>query len=166
MTASMYANPHNKGAVVDRLSAMVLGATEIDLAFNVNVTTGAGGRIMGGSGGHSDTAAGAQLAIVTTRLCAREVAKIVDNVTTVTTPGETIDVLVTEAGVAVNPRRGELRECLIDHGIPVQSIESLRYLAKKAVPPAIASYKEEGNIVGLVQYRDGTLIDVIRGNVA
>jgi citrate lyase subunit alpha/citrate CoA-transferase len=166
MTASMYANPHNKGAVVNRLSAMVLGATEIDLAFNVNVTTGAGGRIMGGSGGHSDTAAGAQLAIVTTRLCAREVAKIVDNVATVTTPGETIDVLVTEVGVAVNPRRAELRERLIDHGIPVQSIESLRDLAKKAVPPVICSSKEEGKIVGLVQYRDGTLIDVIRGNVA
>jgi citrate lyase subunit alpha/citrate CoA-transferase len=164
MTASMYANPHNKGAVVNRLSTMVLGATEIDLAFNVNVTTGAGGRIMGGSGGHSDTAAGAELAIVTTRLCARDVAKIVDNVATVTTPGETVDVLVTEAGVAVNPRRAELRERLIHYGIPVQSIEALRDLANKRVTPRLSRPHDEGKIVGLVQYRDGTLIDVIRGN--
>jgi citrate lyase subunit alpha/citrate CoA-transferase len=164
MTASMYANPHNKGAVVNRLSTMVLGATEIDLAFNVNVTTGAGGRIMGGSGGHSDTAAGAELAIVTTRLCARDVPKIVDNVATVTTPGETVDVLVTEAGVAVNPRRAELRERLIHHGIPVQSIEALRDMANKAITSRVSRPHEVGEIVGLVQYRDGTLIDVIRGN--
>ena len=51
MTASMYANPHNRGAVVNQLDAMILGAAEIDLDFNVNVTTGADGVTMGGSGG-------------------------------------------------------------------------------------------------------------------
>ena len=49
---------------------MILGAAEIDLDFNVNVTTGSDGVLLGGSGGHSDTAAGAKLAIVTTRLSA------------------------------------------------------------------------------------------------
>ena len=68
MSASMYANPHNRGAVVNQLDAMILGAAEIDLDFNVNVTTGTSGMIIGGSGGHSDTAAGAKLALVTTRL--------------------------------------------------------------------------------------------------
>ena len=61
MSASMYANPWNRGAVVDQLDVVVLGAAEVDLDFNVNVTTGSGGVIMGGSGGHSDTAAGAKL---------------------------------------------------------------------------------------------------------
>ena len=68
MSASMYGNPHNKGAVVNNLDVMILGATEIDVDFNVNVTTGSNGMIMGGSGGHSDTAAGAKLALVVTQL--------------------------------------------------------------------------------------------------
>jgi citrate lyase subunit alpha/citrate CoA-transferase len=62
--ASFYANPHNKGCWVDQLDIMILGAMEIDKDFNVNVITGSNGVIMGGSGGHSDTAAGARLAIV------------------------------------------------------------------------------------------------------
>ena len=68
MSASMYANPHNKGAVVNQLGVMILGAAEIDLDFNVNVTLGSSGLIICGSGGHSDTAAGARLAFVTTSL--------------------------------------------------------------------------------------------------
>lgn len=97
MSAATYAGPHIGGAVVDRVSAVVLGATEIDLGFDVNVTTRAGGAIIGGSGGHADTAAGSRLTVVTTRLTAAGYAKIVPRVGTVTTPGETVDVLVTEA---------------------------------------------------------------------
>ena len=41
MSASMYANPHNRGCVVNQLDAVILGAAEIDLDFNVNVTTAA-----------------------------------------------------------------------------------------------------------------------------
>jgi citrate lyase subunit alpha/citrate CoA-transferase len=71
------ANPHNRGSVVNQLDAMILGAAEIDVDFNVNVTTGTDGIIMGGSGGHADTSAGAKLAIVTTRLNAGGYAKVV-----------------------------------------------------------------------------------------
>ena len=53
MSAAAYAGPHVGGAVVDRLSAAVLGAAEVDLNFNVNVTTKAGGILIGGSGGHA-----------------------------------------------------------------------------------------------------------------
>src|SRR6185436_11721259 len=122
----------------NQLDAMILGAAEIDTAFDVNVTTGTDGIIMGGSGGHADAAAGAKLAIVTTRLNAGGYAKVVDRVTTVTTPGETIDVLVTEAGVAVNPRRAELSERLVAGGVPVVSIDELkaRAAAGATLPPA------------------------------
>jgi citrate lyase subunit alpha / citrate CoA-transferase len=112
MSASMYANPHNRGAVVNQLDAMILGAAEVDLKFNVNVTLGADGRIIGGSGGHSDTAAGAKLALVTTQLTAGCYPKIVGEVASTTTPGETIDAVVTDQGVAVNPRRPDLRDQL------------------------------------------------------
>jgi citrate lyase subunit alpha/citrate CoA-transferase len=167
MTASMYANPHNKGAVVNQLSAMVLGAAEIDLDFNVNVTTGSHGKIIGGSGGHSDTAAGAKLAIVTTRLQAGAISKVVDRVSTVTTPGETIDILVTEAGIAVNPNRPELRERLLFSGLPVLSIEDLGKEAKRGLPIVKKdTQSEEGKIVAVVEYRDGTLIDVVHSVVS
>jgi citrate lyase subunit alpha/citrate CoA-transferase len=163
MTASMYANPHNRGAVVNQLDAMILGAAEIDVDFNVNVTTGTDGVIMGGSGGHADTAAGAKLAIVTTRLNAGGYAKVVDRVTTVTTPGETIDVLVTEAGVAVNPRRDELRERLLEAGMPLVPIEELRDRAARGatLQPAHPAEREGARIVAVVEYRDGTVTDVV-----
>ena len=126
MTAAMYANPLNRGAVVNQLDAMILGATEIDVDFNVNVTTGTNGFIMGGSGGHADAAAGAKLAIVTTRLNAAGYAKVVDRVGTVTTPGGTGDVLGTEEGVAVNPRREELGDQVVSAGLRVIPSNGLR----------------------------------------
>ena len=160
MSASMYANPHNRGAVVNQLDAMILGAAEIDVDFNVNVTTGTDGIIMGGSGGHADAAAGAKLAIVTTRLNAGGYAKVVDRVTTVTTPGETIDVLVTEAGVAVNPRRAELRERLIARKVPVVPIDELRARAARGASRQ-PKRGADGRPVAVVEYRDGTVIDVV-----
>ncbi|MCA3184689.1 MAG: citrate lyase subunit alpha, partial [Cupriavidus sp.] len=161
MSASMYANPWNRGAVVNRLSAMILGAAEIDVDFNVNVTTASDGRIIGGSGGHSDTAAGAKLAIVTTRLRAGNIPKIVRRVRTVTTPGETIDVVVTEAGIAVNPLRPEIMERLRYNGLNVVPIEQLQVLAGQDVPVQSRPAPNTGEVVGLVEYRDGTILDAI-----
>lgn len=162
MSASVYANPWGRGAMVDRLSAMVLGAAEVDLDFNVNVSTGSDGRILGGSGGHADTADGSKLAVVTTRLTASSGAKIVDRVRCITTPGSTIDVVVTEAGIAVNPLRTELEERLVRAGLPVTSIESLRAKAAAQAPAPIEPEGDERRIVAVVEYRDGTVIDVIR----
>jgi len=161
MSASMYANPHNRGAVVNLLDAVILGAAEIDLDFNVNVTTGSTGKILGGSGGHADTAAGAKLAIVTTRLSAANNAKVVERVTTVTTPGETIDVLVTEAGAAVNPRAEGLADRLRARGIHVVAIEELRALAVREATPYTAP-QFGSRPVAVVEYRDGTVIDIVR----
>ncbi|MGO4305930.1 citrate lyase subunit alpha [Cupriavidus sp. RAF12] len=161
MSASMYANPWNKGAVVNQLSAMILGAAEVDLDFNVNVTTASDGRIIGGSGGHSDTAAGAKLSIVTTRLRAGTVPKIVERVRTVTTPGETVDVVVTEAGVAVNPLRIDVKERLVSAGIKVAPIEVLYDEAHRRLERRQAVPSTTGEVVGIVEYRDGTVLDVI-----
>ncbi|MCX7904562.1 MAG: citrate lyase subunit alpha [Caloramator sp.] len=161
MSASMYGNPHNKGAVVNNLDVMILGATEIDTDFNVNVTTGSNGVIMGGSGGHSDTAAGSKLSIVVTQLTKARLPIIVDSVTTVTTPGETIDAVVTERGIAINPRRTDLLEKLKDSNLPLYSIEELKAMAEKltGVPEKI---EFEDKIVAVVEYRDGSVIDVLR----
>lgn len=161
MSSSMYGNPHNKGAVVNNLDVMILGATEIDTDFNVNVTTGSDGVIMGGSGGHSDTAAGSKLAIIVTNLVKARLPIIKDKVTTVTTPGESIDVLVTERGIAVNPRRTDLIEKLKETNLPVMTIEELKEVAEKMTGKP-ESIKLSDEIVAVVEYRDGTVIDVVR----
>lgn len=160
MTGGMYANPHNKGAVVNHLDAVILGAAEIDTDFNVNVTTGSDGILLGGSGGHSDTAAGAKLAIVVARLARKRYPTVVDRVTTVTTPGETIDVLVTEGGIAVNPRRPDLAERLQQNGLPVVTIGELKGLAE-AITGVPEKPRFGDRIVAVVEYRDGTVIDVV-----
>ncbi len=161
MSAATYAGPHVGGAVVDRLSAVVLGAAEVDLEFNVNVTTRAGGVIMGGSGGHADAAQGAALTLVTTRLTAAGYPKIVPAVTTLTTPGRSVDVVVTEAGLAVNPARADLRDRLLHAGLPVLDIEALAHNARQAAtlpqPP-----RPDGPLVAVSEYRDGRVIDQIR----
>ncbi|QAT41354.1 citrate lyase subunit alpha [Clostridium sp. JN-9] len=161
MSGSMYGNPHNKGAVVNNLDVMILGATEIDTNFNVNVTTGSDGVIMGGSGGHSDTAAGAKLSIVVTNLMKARLPIIKDAVTTITTPGESIDVLVTERGIAVNPLRKDLIEKLSKTNLTVMPIEELKLMAEKITgkPKPIET---SDKVVAVVEYRDGTVIDVVR----
>jgi len=163
MSASMYGNPHTKGAVVNNLDIMILGATEIDTEFNVNVTTSSNGVIMGGSGGHSDTAAGSKLAIVVTNLMKARLPMIKDKVTTITTPGENIDVVVTERGIAVNPRRMDLIEKLSRTNLPLVTIGELKTMAEKitGVPKAVRNSEK---IVAVVEYRDGSVIDVVRGS--
>jgi citrate lyase subunit alpha/citrate CoA-transferase len=161
MSGSMYANPFNKGAVVNNLDIMILGATEIDTDFNVNVTTDSNGIIMGGSGGHSDTAAGAKLSIVVTKLIKGRLPIIKDKVTTVTTSGESIDVVVTDRGIAINPLRQDLIEKLKDTNLPVMTIVELKELAEEMTgkPEPI---ELTDRIVAVVEYRDGTVIDVVR----
>jgi citrate lyase subunit alpha/citrate CoA-transferase len=165
MSASLYANPHNRGPLVDQLDAMLLGAAEVDLDFNVNVTTGTGGMILGGSGGHADTAAGAKLALVTTRLASSAGPKVVERVGCITTPGETIDAVVTEAGVAVHPGRADLRDRLLSAGIDVLTIEQLHVRARELSPGIgvnASSTADDARIIGINEYRDGRVIDVIR----
>ena len=161
VSAGYYANPFNSGCVVNMLDTVILGATEIDTDFNVNVTTGSDGIIMGGSGGHSDAAAGAKMTIIVANLLRGRLPILLDKVLTVTTPGETVDVLVTEHGVAVNPRRPELAVRMKEAGLPVRDVHELKALAEKmAGIPRTPVF--DGRIVGIMEYRDGTVIDVVR----
>ncbi len=158
ISASEYANPFHKDAIVDKLDAVILGATEIDLDFNVNVTTNSFGSIIGGSGGHADTAHGAKVTIITSPLARARIPLIKEKVTTVTTPGEDIDILITERGIAVNPRRKDLLDKLTGTGLPVYDIEELMNLAHKICGKPM-EIKKSSEKIGYVEYRDGTVID-------
>ena len=161
MSGDMYGNPHNSGAVVNNLDIVILGATEIDRDFNVNVTTGSTGMIMGGSGGHADTAAGAKLTVIVSKLVSARTPVIKDRVTTITTPGETVDVLVTDRGIAVNERRPELIAALKAAGLPIMTIQELQDIAEKLTGKP-QSIKTGDRIVAVVEYRDGSVLDVVR----
>jgi citrate lyase subunit alpha / citrate CoA-transferase len=159
--SSFYANIHNKGCIANKLDVVVLSALEIDIDFNVNVMTGSDGVLRGASGGHSDTAACAKLAIIVTPLIRGRIPCVVDAVNTVITPGDSIDVLVTEIGIAVNPRRADLMECLKKADIPMFTIQELKQKIERIVgiPDAI-EYEDE--VIGIVEYRDGSILDVVR----
>ncbi len=160
ITTAQYANPLNKGAFVNRLDYVILGALEVDLDFHVNVVTGSDGIIRGAPGGHVDTSAGSRCSIIVTPLCRSRIPTIRDRVLTVTTPGETVDIVVTEVGVAVNPRRPDLLEALRDAPVPILTIEELkeRAYALVGIPDPIRFTER---VVALIEYRDGTIIDVV-----
>ena len=108
------------------LDFVVLAALEIDTGFNVNVLTGSDGVLRGAPGGHPDTAAGSKVCIIVTPLTRGRMATVCEKVVTVTTPGDCVDVLVTDYGIAVNPLRPDLIACLDNAGIPHVTIESLK----------------------------------------
>lgn len=160
MSSSEYGNPMEQNPIVNNLDFVVLGATEIDLDFNVNVTTDSNNLIIGGSGGHSDTAYGAKVTIITTNLIKSRMPIIKEKVTTCTTPGFDVDILVTERGIAINPLRKDLINKLSKSRLNIKAMDELLALSYQ-----ITSKPQEiqhGNkIIGVVKYRDGSIIDSI-----
>ncbi|MDD3492910.1 MAG: citrate lyase subunit alpha [Candidatus Thermoplasmatota archaeon] len=157
-----YANVHGKGCLVNNLDVVVLGATEIDVNFNVNTVTFSNNVLAQPIGGHQDTAAGARFTIITAPMMRGRLPVVIDEVTTVTTPGETVDALVTGYGIAINPRRDDLLDMVKDSGLNIVDIEDLKNLAyKKAGIREQKKPRWGDDIVALIEYRDGTIIDVL-----
>ena len=162
ISAGEYADPFNKGAVVNRLDFAILAALEVDVHFNCNVVVDSNGVITGAQGGHPDTAAGAKCTIVIVPLVqGGRIPVVRDEVTTVTTLGESVDVVVTDYGIAINPARQDLIACMQDTKLPLKTIEELRDIAYgiTGVPEKVAF---EDRVVGIIESRDGTIMDVVR----
>lgn len=158
--ASYYASYLNKSAAVNELDFVVLSALEIDTDFNVNVLTGSDGVVRGAIGGHPDTAEGASLSVIVAPLTRGRIPTVVRRVNTIVTPGSVVDVLVTDQGVAVNPKRPEIAEKLKAAGIPVYTIEALQQRAERIVgTPEPIRYTDR--VVGVVLYRDNSILDAI-----
>ena len=85
-----------------------------------------------------------------------------DAVTTVTTPGETVDALVTDLGIAINPLRTDLLEELKDTDLPLLTIEEMKNKAEEKAEFQHKPVEYTDDIVVVVEYRDGTVIDVVR----
>jgi len=173
ITTAYYASVANKESAVNMLDLAVLSTLEVDTDFNLN-TVCAGGRIIGGIGGGQDVAAGADLTIIFMPLATgkngKGFPKVVDKVYTRTTPGEVIDVVVTEEFAAVNPAgTSTYKDAVLerggDFGVKLVSIEELheKSVAKAnefgTIPPVAETTDE---VVHVIEWRDGTLLDVIR----
>lgn len=161
ISANEYANPSSKGSAIKQLDVVVLSALEVDTQFNVNVITGSKGLLRGASGGHCDTAAEAKLSIIVAPLTRGRIPTVTKRVNTIVTPGNTVDVLVTDQGIAVHPKNKELRQKLIKAGLTIVNIDELYERAIKLCgePKKI---EHTDKVVAQIRYRDGSIIDEVR----
>lgn len=160
ISASTYANPNNPNQVIKDLDMVILGATEIDYNFNVNVTTDSHQTLIGGSGGHSDTASEAEVSVIVSPLIKGRIPVIKERVTTITTLGKNIDCLVTERGIAINPLRTDLIKKLKDSKLKIYTIKELANIAHKytKIPKNVV---KRDKIIGEVVDRTYEVIDKI-----
>ena len=154
-------NYHGKGNFASMVDVVVLGATEVDVNFNANVVTHSDGVLLHGIGGWQDCLF-AKCTILAVPTFRDRVPVIVDRVTTLCGPGELIDVVITERGIAINPRREDLYEAVKGSGLPIRSIEELRDEAYRVCggppkPPEV----DKDHVVAAIQWVDGTVIDVV-----
>ena len=161
VSANEYAALLEPGSATHFLDVVILSALEVDVNFNVNVLVGSDGIIRGAIGGHPDTAADSAPSVIVCPLLRGRIPCVVDEVTTLITPGSTVDVVVTEFGIAVNPRRPELKERLQAAGIDIVDITYLRDKAKSIIGEA-APLPFGDKVVGIVMNRDGSVMDVIK----
>ncbi len=152
-------NYHGKGNFASMLDVVILGATEVDVNFNANVVTHSDGVLLHGIGGWQNCLF-AKCTILPIPLFRDRIPVIRDEVTTICGPGELIDVIVTERGIAINPLRKDLIEKVKDSGLSIRTIQELKAEAEKicGVP---AKQKFEKDIVAVVKWVDGTVLDVV-----
>jgi len=86
---------------------------------------------------------------------------IVDEVTTLCGPGEMIDVVITERGIAINPLRKDLIERVKGKGLPLRTLQELKDEAELICGvPQKPQFEDE--VVAAIKWVDGTVIDVVR----
>jgi citrate lyase subunit alpha / citrate CoA-transferase len=153
-------NYHGKGNFAQLVDVVILGATEVDLDFNANVVSHSDGLLLHGIGGWQDCLF-AGCTILTIPLFRDRIPVIRDKVTTLCGPGEMIDVIITERGIAINPLRQDLIERTKNKGLPLKTLAELKNEAEKicGIPATIEHGSE---IVAVIKWVDGTLIDSVR----
>ena len=153
-------NYHSKGNFAGMVDIVILGATEVDVNFNGNVVTHSDGYLLHGIGGWQNCLFG-KTVILPLPLFRDRIPVIVDEVTTLCGPGELIDVIVTERGIAINPLRKDLLEKVKHTDLPVKSIHELKDEAERICgKPEKPTFSDK--VVAVVKWVDGTVIDVVR----
>jgi len=153
-------NYNGKGCFATFVDAVVLGATEVDVHFNANVVTHSDGRLLHGIGGWQNCLFSGCTILAVPSFRDR-IPVIVDEVTTIVGPGEMVDVVATERGIAVNPRRQDLLDRLRGSKLPIRPIQEIkdeveRICGGKPRPPSFADQP-----VAVVKWVDGTVLDTV-----
>ncbi len=154
-------NYHGKGNFASIIDTAVLGATEVDLNFNANVVTHSDGLLLHGIGGWQNCLF-AKCSILAIPSFRDRIPVIVDEVTTLCAPGEVVDVIVTERGIAINPLRQDLIDAVKDSGLPVRPLADI-----KAEVDAIVGGQpkkpvlDKDHVVAVVKWVDGTVLDSV-----
>lgn len=156
-----YYNFHSKGATVSMTDLVVLGATEVDVDFNGNVVTHSDGMLLHGVGGWQNSLH-AKCTILVIPSHRDDIPMIRDEVTTLAGPGELVDVVVTERGIAVNPRRQDLLEATVDADLPIRPIEDIKAEAEDICDGKAPEPELDIEVVAVVEWVDGTILDSIR----
>ncbi len=154
-------NYHSKGNFASMVDAVVLGATEVDINFNANVVTHSDGVLLHGIGGWQNCLF-SKCTILAVPSFRDRIPVIVDEVTTLCGPGELIDVIVTERGIAINPRREDLIESVKNSDLPIRKIEEI----KEEVEDICGGKPQKPNwgdkFVAAIKWVDGTVIDAVK----
>lgn len=152
-------NYHSKGNYTSMTDIMILGATEIDVNFNGNVVTHSDGLLLHGIGGWQNCLH-AKTVIIPIPLFRDRIPVLVDEVTTICGPGEMIDVIVTERGIAINPKRTDLIEKMKNSKLPIKTIQELKAEAEAICgKPERPKFTDEA--VAVIKWVDGTVIDTV-----
>jgi citrate lyase subunit alpha/citrate CoA-transferase len=153
-------NWHGKGSFASMVDAVVLGATEVDVNFNANVVTHSDGKMLHGIGGWQNCLF-SKCTILPIPAFRDRIPVIVDEVTTLVGPGELVDVIVTERGIAINPARTDLIEATRGSGLPIRPIREIKAEVDRLTggPPEKPQRSDE--VIGVIKWVDGTVLDSI-----
>ena len=153
-------NFHGKGNFASMVDAVVLGATEVDVNFNGNVVTHSDGYLLHGIGGWQNCL-NSKCTILAIPSFRDRIPVIVDKVTTLVGPGELIDVIVTERGIAINPKRKDLLKALKNSSLPIRDIKDLKKEVNEICGNPAKPNIDKNEVVAIIKWVDGTVLDSV-----
>ena len=154
-------NFHGKGNFASMVDVTVLGATEVDVNFNANVVSHSDGYLLHGIGGWQNCLY-AKCTILAIPSFRDRIPVIIDEVTTRCGPGELIDVIITERGIAINPKRQDLIKKVKKSNLPLKAITQLKEEVYQICGGAPTEPKIDKNkIIAIIKWVDGTVIDSV-----
>lgn len=154
-------NFHGKGNFASMVDVAVLGATEVDLNFNANVVTHSDGYLLHGIGGWQNCLY-SKCSILAIPSFRDRIPVIVDEVATLCGPGELIDVIITERGICINPKRKDLMKALKNSKLPIRDIKDLKKEVDEICGGKPAKPKlNKDKVVAIIKWVDGTVLDSV-----
>jgi citrate lyase subunit alpha/citrate CoA-transferase len=154
-------NYHGKGNFGTMVDCVVLGATEVDVNYNANVVTHSDGLLLHGIGGWQNCLFSG-CTILPIPSFRDRIPVLLDEVTTLCGPGELIDVIVTERGIAINPLRKDLLEAVKGSGLPIRAIQDIKAEVEGICGGRPTRAKVTDRVVATIKWVDGTVIDSVR----